>query len=71
MMLLKQELERFPPRPLPIALAQVMANTKPGAYLDCLERLYLTLSPADKLRCRDELNRCRAAKREHLEARVA
>lgn len=58
-------------RPFPIALGQVLANAKPGPRLDCLNRLYMGLKPADRLRCRDELNRCRAAKRGAQLAEIA
>ena len=63
--------DKYPPRSLPIALGQVLANTKPGPHMDTLNRIYMGLSPADRLRCRDELSACRAAKRGHIEAVVA
>lgn len=68
---LEEHVRRYPARPLPVALGQVLANTRPGAYLDCLNRLYLSLSSADKIRCRLELQHCREAKRGWAEARVA
>jgi hypothetical protein len=57
-------------RPLPVALAQSMATTKLGNRdrMELLNRLYRTLSPADKLRCMDELAWCRLAKRGGVEA---
>jgi hypothetical protein len=59
-----------PPRPLHVALAQVMANTS-YARIDrheLLSRVYSALRPVDKLRCLAELNACRQAKRGHVEA---
>ena len=59
-------------RPLPIALAQILSNAKPGdGRLPALNRLYSALSPADKLRCQDEMRWCRLAKRGATPARVA
>jgi hypothetical protein len=59
-------------RPLPVALAQSMATTKLGnaERMELLNRLYRTLSPADKLRCMDELAWCRLAKRGGVEATI-
>lgn len=57
-------------RPPAIVLAHCMANTKlsNSARMELLNRLYNTLSPRDKLRCRDELRWCLMAKRGMLEA---
>jgi hypothetical protein len=51
-------------RDLPIALAHVVAGTKPYSLaLERLNRLYAGLTPADQLRCRAELLECREARR--------
>lgn len=61
-----------PPRPLPIALGQVLANTPLGntARLQVLGRLFNGLRPGDKVRCQVELQACRLAKRGRVEALV-
>lgn len=63
----------LPPRARPVLLAQELANTKPADQdrMALLNRLFNTLSPADKLRCRDEIAWCKMAKRGGVEARVA
>lgn len=61
-----------PPRPLPIALAQVMANAAASdPRWPAFGRLFNGLRMVDRLRCQDELRWCRMAKRGALEARVA
>lgn len=62
-----------PSRPLPVALGQLLANTPIGKQERhaLLGRIYNTLSPLDKIRCREELQCCKLAKRGALEARVA
>lgn len=63
---------RKTPRPLAIALGQVLANTPFGAVerQQLLARLFSTLRPGDKLRCQRELHACRHAKRGQLMAVV-
>lgn len=69
---LAQEIRQFPNRPLPVALAQVFANTKPtDPRMDALNRIFRALSKADQLRCQDELHWCRLAKRGAVEAQIA
>lgn len=60
-------------KPLPVRLAQAVANTPAGnaARHAMLNRLYSGLRDIDKLRFRDELSWCRLAKRGSLEAEVA
>lgn len=61
-----------PPRELPVALGQYMANTKLGSLRwPALCRLFNSLDPAGKLACRGELRACQHAKRNPVEARVA
>ena len=63
---------RAPVRPLPIALAQQLALTRPkDPRLALLNSIYMDLSPADKLRCQGELYECRRARRALLLAQVA
>ena len=59
--------------PLWAALARGMATCKLGntERMELLNRLYRTLSPADQLRCKDELTWCRRAKRGGVEATIA
>lgn len=64
---------RFAPaRPLPVALAHELARAKLGDQdrQQVLGRIFTGLSPADKLRCRDELEWCKLAKRGHVQAVV-
>lgn len=62
----------LPPRARPVLLAHQFAAAKPTEQgrMELLNRLFNTLSPADKMRCRDELAWCKLAKRGNLEARV-
>lgn len=57
-------------RALPIALAHCIAATPLSNWqrMTLLNRVYYTLSPADKLRCKAELELCRMAKRGELRA---
>jgi hypothetical protein len=58
-------------RPFCVALAQLMANARPGDNRwPMWRRMFNELSPADKLRCEDELRWCRAAKRGAVEAQL-
>lgn len=60
-------------RPLPIALAHSLVVCKPGrdiARLLILNRLFNGLTLADAIRCRNEIQRCRAAVRGELLAVV-
>jgi len=60
-------------RPLPVALAHEFAALKwgkEGKRLDMLNRIYLELSPADRMRCRIELAQCRRAKMGEVRAEV-
>lgn len=71
-MSLTQELQRNPNRPLSIALAQRLANTKPGdPLMAAYNRIFQRMSPVDQLRCRDELHWCQLAKRGQLLAEVS
>lgn len=59
-------------RELPIALAHRAVKTKPGTSDSALvARLYMPLSPADKLAFFGEVDACRAARRGEIEAEVA
>lgn len=62
-----------PPQPLPLVLARLMIATPLGntERHSLYNRLYGGLSPADKLRCQDELRWCRMGKRGELEAVVS
>lgn len=61
-----------PPRPLPIALGQLLANVsmRDTSRLMLLGRTFNSLRPGDKLRCQVELQRCRMAKRGQIKAEV-
>lgn len=64
---------RFAPlRPLPIALAHELARTKLGNQhrQGVLGRIFRGMTPADKLRCMDELGWCRLAKRGEVKAQI-
>lgn len=63
---------RKPPRPLPIALGQELANTPLSAHArhHVLGRIFNTLRPGDKLRCQREIMACRQAKRGQLAATI-
>lgn len=63
--LLKKEMERFPNRPLPIALAHEFMRAKPADQERqfMLSRIFRRLKPVDQMRCRDELHFCRDIKR--------
>lgn len=59
-------------RPLPVALAHRLARARPGdPAMTTFNRLYASLSVADQVRCRAELQECRAAIRGHRPASVA
>lgn len=62
------------PRPLHAALAHIMANLMLGRCdprrLEILNRLYMSLSPADQIRCRWEMLEVREAKRGNRPARI-
>lgn len=58
-------------RPYPVALAQELARTKPGeSRLALLNRLYLDMLPADKLRVQAELHAIRSARRGKSQAAI-
>lgn len=62
-----------PPRPLPVALAQLLVNT-PMSQQErhaLLGKFYLAMRPVDQLRCDAEMHLCRAAKRCELIAAVS
>lgn len=64
---------RQPPRPLPIALAHLMANT-PLSRRDrhaLFNRIYSALPPVARLQLKTELAEVRRAKRDGLEAEVS
>lgn len=57
------------PHDLALDLAWYLANAKPGdANLAMLNRLYRAMQPKDQLRCRAEMEECRAARRGEREA---
>jgi len=60
-------------RPLPIALAQCLANTKAGEQerMALLNRHFSRLNIRDQFICRAELLECKAAKRGQREAIVS
>lgn len=62
--------EAAPPRDLPIALAHCISSTRfnLGPRMALLNRIYDTLTFGDRMRCRVELELCRAAKRGELRA---
>lgn len=62
----------LPCRALPIALAHELMRTKLGKQvrLALLNRIFTTLKPGDKLRCRNELRECLAAKRGETHAAI-
>jgi hypothetical protein len=71
--LLKSDVERFPNRELPIALAHELARAKvtdQDRQL-VLGRIFRRLKPVDQFRCRAELMNCRQAKRGELVAQLA
>lgn len=52
------------PRALPIALAHRMVRQKPGTTeAEVCARIFASLSPGDKLRCRAEMHKCQMAMR--------
>lgn len=60
-------------RSFPIALGQEIAQTRvtDHARMAILTRNYMSLLPADRLRCINELELCKLAKRGGVEAMVA
>lgn len=62
-----------PPRPLPIALAHIAANTPAAAQEKWLliNRIYTSMLPVNKIRFHDELQWCRLAKRGKVEAKIS
>lgn len=62
---------RQPLRPLHVALAHRLANTKPDDPMrPSLERLFSGLKPGEQMACRAEATLCRAAKRGEIEAEI-
>lgn len=58
-------------RELPVALAQTFVRTKPDSpRLETLNRLFVSMSLADQLRCRAELFECREARRGTRDATI-
>lgn len=60
-------------RPYPIALAHLLAKTKPteGDRMQMLNDRFLRMNPADRVRCRAELRECREAVGGRREASVS
>ena len=70
--LLRESLQRNPPRPLSIALAHCMAAAKLGTpRMILLGKLYTLQGWAERAATQAELTRCKQAKRGQIHAVVA